>query len=939
MTRQPQVLRRLAGSTRPRRAPWRLGSLLALGFVLLVTACERGGALSPLQLGQRAQEQGDTAAAMVHYRVALQENPALVEARVALGMALLATGDAEAAVIELQRALSEGADQALVQPLYARALLRTGDYKRAVHVLGSISTGNARSDASVQAELALAWNGLGDAAKSRAALARALEVDPTFPYARLLNARMQAGRGEIDVASQEVAALLKENPRDVDALLLEAELLSARRQAGPAIDALKRLLEVEPASVPAHGMLVDLYLQRGDNELARTQYGRMSEVAPVHPLTRMAEVRFAVIDGDLGGARERLQKMLAVLPDNATVLAAAGVVEARLGSLTQASNLMRKALTNEPRLVGLRLDLAEVQVRLGEYADAASTLTPLLQSSQVSPAALAMASEVRIRQGDFKAADELMRRAIAAAPEDARLQTLRLVRRFEQGDAGSSLRELEGLSGRTTETIADEALFAARLARGEFDQALEVLSRLEQKQPGKAAHQEMRGRVSLARRDLAGAREAFERALAMDPSLFGAVVSLVAIDQLENRIDQSIARVQAIVDQDPRHSVALLALAELKARFGSDTDEVRQLLRRAADASPLSPEPKLRLIELSLRKRQTKQALSYAQEALVAFPGDPKVLEAVGGAQVLAGDVEQAVSTFRRLAGAVPNAALPYVRLAQVYSLQNQTDAALTAARKAVELDPRNSVAQQALVDLLVAARRPQEAADYVRRQRELRPNDPGSYTLEAAYHMRQRAVDSALASLREGVSRTRSSDLAELLYSHLLHARKDAEAVRFAGEWMRSHPNDVAFEYLIAVRELARGEYKVAEPRLRRVVEVYPTNALALNNLAWVTVQLGGSGAVEWARRAVSLAPDRPDLMDTLAMALSHEGRHSDALAMQRRALDLSPDNPTLQLGLARVALQAGDKRLAREQLDRLRKLGAEFPGQAEVDRLYARI
>jgi Flp pilus assembly protein TadD len=167
----------------------------------------------------------------------------------------------------------------------------------------------------------------------------------------------------------------------------------------------------------------------------------------------------------------------------------------------------------------------------------------------------------------------------------------------------------------------------------------------------------------------------------------------------------------------------------------------------------------------------------------------------------------------------------------------------------------------------------------------------------------------------------------------------RDAEAVAFGANWLKQFPRDATIEYMMAVRDIARSDLAGAQTRLQRVIETHPTNASALNNLAWVLAKQRRPGAVEYARRALNVQPDQPDLMDTLAMALAAEGRFAESLQVQRRVIDLDPKNPTYRLGLARIALAAGDKSAARGELTELKKLGSSFREHAEVTELLAKL
>lgn len=934
-----------ARSVSRRALPLMLLGNSGLRFMPLLTACVLLGACSgpdPGQLLAQARQlaaAGDRTASMVQYKAVLQSAPGQHEVRIELANLLLAMGDAEGASVELQRALTDGAAPARVQPLLARAINLTGDHKRVVHMMGSVETGDAVADAAVLTQLAYAWAALREPNRASAVLERAFAKSPKQPEARLLKARILAADGQLSESQQLIDALVTENASNHEALLFLANLRLAQGDRAKAREAVSRALLADASYVPSHAAMIRLMLLDGDFKGARSQWQLLQRLVSWHPETILADAQIAFAEQDDPRARERVMKLLSLLPDHETALVLAGFVEARSGSPVQAVAHFRKALSSAPDLDGARIALAQVEIRLGLNNDALGTLKPLLDSARVPAQVLALASEALVRVGNVAKADEYLRRAVQAAPEDTRLRTARLLRRLETGDSASSLSELEALAEGSKETYADEALFATRLLRREFDAALAVVDRMAAKNPGKSSNEELRGRVYLSRGSLPQARQAFERALKLDPMLFGAVASLVSIDLLENRHDAAIARVQAVVDADPKHSVALMALGELKARHGASNDEVVKLYAAAVSASPLAAEPRLKQIEFALRKRLFKQALAHAQEARAVLPGEPRLMEAAGTAQLLAGDLEQAATTFRSMAGSAPNSATPYLYLARVYRLQNNNEATETALRKAVELEPGRSEAEGALVDLLVSTRREEVALAYVKARRAQRPSDPGPYALEAALSLRVNAPDRALTALKEGLARTQSPDLAHRQFSLLLQMGRDADAVAFGAAWLRQFPRDPTIEYMMAVRDIARKDLGSAQTRLLRVVETHPTNASALNNLAWVLAKQRKPGAVEYARRAVSVQPDQPDLMDTLAMALAAEERFAESLQIQRRVIELEPRNPAFKLSLARIALASGDKVTAREELTQLQSLGTSFREQAEVSELLAKL
>lgn len=905
-------------------------------LAVVVSACTSQSAQDLLASGQVLSEKRDHNAAAIQFKAALQRDPGLVEARMALGKTLLAVGDPVGAATELTKALDSGAPAAEVLPALSKALVMAGEYKKLVAAYGNTELQDKPALAALKTNLATAWGALGDRAQTETAAAAALKADPEYGPARILEARLQAGRRNFDDALATVDALLAKNDQYADAWLLRGELVAViRNDAKLAEESFRRALSLDRNSVPAHAALITSHLRQRDLAAAKAQAQQMRAVAPNHPYTAVVEAQLAYLDNQPARARELSQQLLRSFPDHPGILLLAGSAEADLGATVQAQAYFGKVVQFNPAMEIARRRLAEMEIRLGQYANALKTLGPLLKAEAPSAAVLSLAGDAELRLGNADAAEQYFRRAAKIDPANLRVQAAVAMTRLWRDDAPVALAELQALSSRTQDTYVDEALFAARLKRREFDAALAVLDVMAKKQPGQAAHQEMRGRVHLARQDPAAARAAFEAALKLDPGLYGAVVKLAFLDVQEGKRQQAIDRLQRTISADPKNWMAMVSLAEMKARNGDSVAEVQKLLADAVATSPLSPEPRLRLIDFNLRKRLFKDALVVAQDALSAFPTDANVLEAVGQAQLQAGDLEQAATTFRRFATAVPDSAVPYLRLGNVYSVAGKRDQAESALRKALEIAPGSMAAQTAYLEILLGTGRRDQAAEHIRRIKTAKPRLSVGYVLEAAYHMRQRNVDAALFSLREGVAKAKDSDVAGRYFSLLHQSGRTGEAEKFGAEWMRQHPRDAGFEYLLSVTDITGGRLQQAESRLKRVVAAYPTNAMALNNMAWVMAKNGSPGASGYAQRAVDLQPDSPVLMDTLAFALAAEGQSGAALDVQRRAVELMPNDNALRFNLAKIALQAGDKGMAKQELLRLQGLGSDFSAQAEVGKL----
>jgi putative PEP-CTERM system TPR-repeat lipoprotein len=215
------------------------------------------------------------------------------------------------------------------------------------------------------------------------------------------------------------------------------------------------------------------------------------------------------------------------------------------------------------------------------------------------------------------------------------------------------------------------------------------------------------------------------------------------------------------------------------------------------------------------------------------------------------------------------------------------------------------------------------------------RPKEAVGYILEGDIHASEKRWSDAAAAYRNGIRQAPASELAIKLHKALLSAGNTAEAEKAATSWLKDHPKDVAFRLYSGDLATARKDYPAAAQYYRAAVDLQPENALALNNLAWVSGEMKSPKALEYAERANRLAPNQPAFMDTLAMLLAEQGDSAGATALLLKALEIAPQAAAVRLNLARVLIRAGRKDEARVELETLAKLGNRFPEQAEVKRL----
>ncbi|MEO8249682.1 MAG: XrtA/PEP-CTERM system TPR-repeat protein PrsT, partial [Burkholderiales bacterium] len=485
---------------------------------------------------------------------------------------------------------------------------------------------------------------------------------------------------------------------------------------------------------------------------------------------------------------------------------------------------------------------------------------------------------------------------------------------------------------------ADQQLINIYLRKAEFDKALAAIDNLEKKRPNDPAVLHLRGVTLLAMKDEAAARRSFEAALASKPGFFPSASALASLDLAEGKPDLARGRIEGVLKVEPTNLRAMLAMAEISAKAGAPVEKVVALLEAAIKAHPNDATPRRVLIDYYLTTKSNKLALDAAQSAVAALPGIPELVDALGRAQHLAGDTDQALATMKGLAASKPDWPQAQMRLAGMYMLDKKPEQAEQAWRQALKIKPDYLDAQRALIIFYVQGGKSPQALELARKVKEQRPKEPTGWLLEGDIAVAGKKWAEAADAYRNGLKKfPTQNSLAIKLHTALLASAKTADASALAKSWLADHPKDAAFRVHLASVALAQKDYASAEKNYRTALESLPENPMVLNNLAWIAVEKKDPGALALAEKANELAPNQAPFMDTLALALSQKGDHVKALEIQKKAVTLAPENPFLKLNLARIYLNAGDKTNAKIELERLAAMGSKFPMQQEVERLIA--
>lgn len=191
-------------------------------------------------------------------------------------------------------------------------------------------------------------------------------------------------------------------------------------------------------------------------------------------------------------------------------------------------------------------------------------------------------------------------------------------------------------------------------------------------------------------------------------------------------------------------------------------------------------------------------------------------------------------------------------------------------------------------------------------------------------------------------VDLSRGQPQLEILFSNveaslLMQAEQFDRAMAVLNEMLVRYPNDTDLLFTRVLLHDNFSDMASAEEDLRRIIELQPGDSRALNHLGYMLADRTDrfEEALELLEQAITISPDDPAIIDSLAWIQYKLGRYEESLSNLRRAFAAFPDHEVAShlgevlwvLGRQREAMEVWedaleetpDSPIIREAMDRL--------------------
>jgi len=831
----------------------------------------------------------------------------------------------------------------------ANAHYQAGDYDKAeVEYLNTLKT-EALNPTAV-ARLGLIYTNQGKVSSAITYLRKAIELNPEDLDVRIKLGQLDLASGNLKEARAKATYVLEKRPTDPEAPQLLAGSISAMNEVEPTVAQLRQLPAPAPSGAPvltalaliesrrgrmaeaesllqqaikadpsypdSYAVQAAILVNRKNIPAALESFKRAAELSPIRSPRWIQYAQFLFRTGNAAQAKATLQTVTAKAPDSAPVWTLLAGIALAEKNFPECDTLIEKALARDPYSLEAHLLRSRLYLAQNRPADAIAAIEKVTAMYPQLPVALFELARAQVANGDVGSAITTLYQVINKAPGNVEAVMLLASLNLRKGDSGASVILLRKLLEQRPDLVKAHMLLAdAFRAQRNLDDALAIYEQVEAKYPQNPDTPLLRGFILAEQKKYQPAREAFERALTLNPDDPTAFEQLITMYLAEGKKQEAFDRISAIVAKNPKQAGQGLVM---QARVYLATPEYEPAEKALLKALELIPDNKTIYVLLAGIYRKTDQvpkAIEKLEQAMVRNPKDASTQILIGFLHDDRKDYAAARDAYQKVLTMDPNNFTALNNLAYLLGEKfGQLDQALEMAQKAYDLNANEPNLADTFGWLLYQKKQYVRALTLLQQAADDLPNlAEVQYHLGMTHYMLGEEQPARLAlqqSLRTGtefggVATARSA--LEVLDIDPLQASADSRS-RLEKLVAENKSDSMALLRLAAIDQ-RDGRSDQAMASLQSVLQINPKNVDALIGLARLYAnKKDPAKALELAKSARKLAPDDGTVAHTLGRLAYELGDYGWSASLLQESARKQTPTPDLLWDLAQATYSVGN-------------------------------
>jgi len=643
-------------------------------------------------MGQTRAQRGDRKGAEEMFMKASEVDATFAPAYLAAGQLHLVAKDVTTALKDFDAAVKADPNSLEAISLKAITLAQQKRLKEAIEFVEETAKGDKR-DPGFYSLLGNLYAADGQKDKAAANFRQALKTDPKNPAGHLGLTRLAMAEGKDEDAIVHLQAAVKQRPDDLTAVLLLRALYERVGRPAQAVPVLEAAVRADPRQLAFVLGLSEVYVNLGRYDDA---LGRSSEVLTRQPdltAARLVRGQAYLGKGDAAGALRDFEDAVRSSPQSASAHVYLARVLVRLGRREDAQAEYRQAIKLEPKLAPAKRELAVLR---GEKQDPQSQeeevgqLRAVISNDPKNVVARESLARVYFERGQMKEAEGELKQVLEMAPtlaEPNYLMARIVLGQNKEEEAASYLRA--ALRSNPSHVGSNVLWGRYLVSKGQREQAMRPLELALGVNPNLAEAKLLlanlyaqSGRFS----DALGLAQDLHRA---DPKATRPLMLIGALQVAEQNPRAAIGAYEKSLKLNPQSVEAYRGLGQAYSLLG-EYDRAEENYREALklegnDAVSLND---LAWILLEVRKKPD-EALPLAAKAQRLAPSAGGVIDTLGWIHYRRESYGEAEKLLLQAATLAPSNGLVQFHLGMTYAKLGRKDAAVSAFRRAVKLDPK----------------------------------------------------------------------------------------------------------------------------------------------------------------------------------------------------------------------------------------------------------
>lgn len=848
--------------------------------------------------------------AIIELKNAIQSSPKDSQARLMLGEIYLTRGNFKSAEKELSRALKLGADENKVTPLLARAILGLGQNEQVISLIEETHINNLYAKSELSGIKALAEVKLGDLDAAESTLQAAENSGFNTLYIRLGKISLDAAQKRMDTALASINQVLKDTDNNSDVWLLKGHIESAKNNFDEAVLSYTNAYKLSPdAFYYTFFIAQSLVISKRFDE-AEKYANDLINLYPNQPVSNELVAIIFYSKKEYNKARIHADRAINNGSQHLSASLISSLSSYELKNYEQAYKTLSRINDSLPDNHYAKRLYIILQLKLGYIDEAILSMNQLNIETDENNQFLSKASLQLTKLGRDEEALKLAQKAAtkASAANDLMLGLVKLA-----GNDSTGFDQLRSaMAEQSDKRVAELGLAFYYIQFGKLKEAEDTVDEWLKKYPDDVGALVLKGVIYQKSNQLDNAELQYKKVLDISeeyPQVRAYLAQTMALKGNWEEAFQLSFKAKTLSPNDKTANQILLTSSKKLNRL----PEMIKLIDNQIQADRSNPELKI----------QKARALTLNQQSVEAI----NLLEALPEAQKsaaswsLLGDIyytqqkwQDASNGYKKWLELAPTDAKAYVWNIHISEMTQKLTQGIQLADNAITMFPNDVRFPLMKAGLLLKSGELTASQTVLNGLDEDVRDTPYALQLQGLLYLANQKFDAAVKVHQRRYEKQPSIQVANALASVYVLNGQDQEAIDFLNEVINKYGTKAEPLEIKLANILVKTQPEKAISKYRDIVDREPDNIVALNNLAWLTMEKEQfDEACQYAEKAYQIATQNPQIADTYGYCLLKSGDSKSSLKFLGQAYEKKLNDTEIALHYAESLIADGQSEQAK--------------------------